>query len=70
LYEAYCVSRLTAAEALEKPLVRMNVERRCLFLVERAQSLPVCSGSLEAHIRGHDVVKIYSGLELGDKVTV
>tara|TARA_B110000495_G_C22926958_1_gene541772 strand:- start:138 stop:491 length:354 start_codon:yes stop_codon:yes gene_type:complete len=70
LYEAYCVSRLAAAEALEKTLVRMNVERRCFFLIERAQSLPVCPGSLETHIRGYHIVKIYSGLELGDKVTV
>src|SRR5262245_11514136 len=49
-HEREHVALLLAAEAHEEALVGLDVERRCLLAVERAEALPVLPGLLELDV--------------------
>ena len=53
------------AETLEHVPLRMDEERRGVFLTERTQPLPAFSGPFQFHVRGHDLVDWYAGLQVG-----
>src|SRR5690606_21452162 len=66
--EAEYIARLAAAEALVEALRGLNVERRCLLVMERAQRAELLAGALQVHLFADDLHDIGATAHLVDQM--